>query len=66
MTLTAIVFLYWVVGLCLNAKALPARLAKTGLYPSSTFERIAMVALIMIAAWIWPIGTLEAAGHDVE
>ena len=60
MTLTAIVFLYWVVGLCLNAKALPARLAKTGLYPSSTFERIAMVALIMIAAWIWPIGTLEA------
>ena len=60
MTLTAIVFLYWVVGLCLNAKALPARLAEAGLYPSGTFERIAMVALIMIAAWIWPIGTLEA------
>lgn len=60
MTLPAIVFLYWVVGLWLNAKALPASMAETGLYPSSTFERIAMVALIMIAAWIWPIGTLEA------
>ena len=60
MTLPAIVFLYWVVGLWLNAKALPARLAETGLYPSSTFERIAMVALIMIAAWIWPFGTIEA------
>lgn len=51
---------YWVLGLWLNARGLPDVLAKRqGLYPANEGERVAMVALIMLGSWFWPLGRIE-------
>lgn len=60
MSVAAWILAYWVMGLWLNARALPLVLAENPhLYPASNGERLFMLCLIALGSWLWPLGRIS-------